>query len=351
MSLVTHRFVNGVQGDPCLFSHFIRSGEAILCDLGTLEPLPQKDLMKVHRAFVSHCHVDHFVGFDRLLRVNIPHRRPLELYGPAGLAKCVQGKLRGYTWNLVTPGQIQFKVMEVIATNTARTFQLVNDDGFTLHEMESSVHPSSKMNEGSPRPIAVLDDGTSGFAAPMDHGGIPSIAYCFRSRPQFRVNTAALDSLGVVPGPWIKHLQETLSADPNSTAWIDFGNGTGENAQALRDRLLIPLPPEGFGYATDLSFTRKNVEQAAELFQDVPQLMIESSFLDIHADRAARKAHLTSRQAAAIAVLARASEIIPFHISNIYGPEYLQVVDEALDFARTLSPSAVQAFVQGLPPS
>ena len=46
--------------------------------------------------------MDHFIGFDApLLRVALGRGKTLRLYGPPGLIANVEGKLHGYTWNLV----------------------------------------------------------------------------------------------------------------------------------------------------------------------------------------------------------------------------------------------------------
>ncbi len=86
---------NDVDGDPLIYAFFKQSGEAVLFDLGSCEKLSNKELVKVTHAFVSHAHIDHFIGFDRLLRVKVPHGCKLNIYGPEGFIKNVQGKLRG----------------------------------------------------------------------------------------------------------------------------------------------------------------------------------------------------------------------------------------------------------------
>ena len=46
-------------------------------------------------------HMDHLIGSDALLRVNVGRDARIDLLGPADLAACIGHKLAGYSWDLV----------------------------------------------------------------------------------------------------------------------------------------------------------------------------------------------------------------------------------------------------------
>jgi ribonuclease Z len=71
-------------------------------------------------------------------------------------------------------------------------------------------------------------------------------------------------------------------------------------------------------YVTDVVFSNANLERIAKLADEANMLFIESPFLDEDADHAARKHHLTARQAGLIARAARVHALTTFHFSPRY---------------------------------
>jgi ribonuclease Z len=65
-------------------------------------------------------------------------------------------------------------------------------------------------------------------------------------------------------------------------------------------------------------YHEENARRIAALAAEADVLFIECVFLDDDRERAARKCHLTARQAGAIARAARAKRVVPFHFSPRY---------------------------------
>ena len=85
------RLTNDPFSDPGLFIPFLFEKRALLFDLGELRGLSPKDLLKVSHVFVTHTHMDHFMGFDTLLRLFLGRDKELHLFGPEGFFRHVEG--------------------------------------------------------------------------------------------------------------------------------------------------------------------------------------------------------------------------------------------------------------------
>ena len=96
---------------------------AILFDLGDIAALPPRKVLRLEHVFVSHTHVDHFVGFDRLLRLHVGREKTIRLWGPKGFIDNVHHKLQAYHWNLADRYlcDLAFVVTEIESPEDART--------------------------------------------------------------------------------------------------------------------------------------------------------------------------------------------------------------------------------------
>jgi poly-gamma-glutamate capsule biosynthesis protein CapA/YwtB (metallophosphatase superfamily) len=81
--------VNGRYGDPTVYVETLFEKHSLLFDVGEIASLSARKIRRVDQIFVSHAHIDHFVGFDHLLRLLIGRsgagRTDLEARAPAVL--------------------------------------------------------------------------------------------------------------------------------------------------------------------------------------------------------------------------------------------------------------------------
>ena len=85
--------------------------DALLFDIGDISRLPTRKLLRISDVFVSHTHMDHFAGFDHLLRVCLGRDTGVRMYGPPDFIEQVGHKLHAYTWNLVENYAADFTVL------------------------------------------------------------------------------------------------------------------------------------------------------------------------------------------------------------------------------------------------
>lgn len=309
--------VNDPFGDPGLYVDFKFEKRALLFDLGDLTALPPKKLLRISDVFVSHTHMDHFFGFDRLLRICLGRHTGIRLYGPPGFAAQVGHKLAAYTWNLVEnyPGDFVVDVWEVDAGWRARGTRLRCHNCFRCEPLEARC-----LQDG-----VLLDEPAFRVrAAFLDHG-TACLGFAIEEKAHINVWKNRLAELGLAVGPWLKELKDAvMRGAPDDTpvrAW--WRDDVGEHERilplgSLKAEVLRLVPGEKICYVTDVAFHPDNAQRIAALAADAAQFFIECVFLDEDADHAARKHHLTARQAGSIARAARAKLVIPFHFSPRY---------------------------------
>ena len=335
---------NGIQGDPAAFVFFSRSGEAILFDAGSLESLSHKDLLRVRHVCISHTHIDHFIGFDRLIRVNIPHFREISVSGPKGIIQNVSGKLKSYLWNLLEPGQVQFKVFEISDTGDVTASLISSDFAFEPQPIQLVEPKLNSVDPQLPRKpcayVTSLSDGTRIEAVALDHG-TPSIAYVCQAPCRYQVQTDQLAQLGLASGPWIRDLQIMLAEDRLDEEIVVYG--VPFRARDLSGKIFVAAAPRLFGYVTDAAYNEHNLTRLNALMMGVGVLLSESNFIKGDFEKAFAKKHLTTRQAALIAASVQAGDLRVFHISNVYAGTAEHVFQEAMtEFAEFKSLNKVQ---------
>ncbi len=308
--LVQCRLVNEPFSDPGLYVDFRFGRRAILFDLGDLAPLSAREIVRVGQVFVSHMHMDHFAGFDRLLRLNLYQNRTLHLYGPPGLGDAVESKLRAYTWNLLDANSVDFAI--VVADWSGEFLQASRFCAREAFRREVCERPALAPG------ILVDEPGLFVEGAVLDHG-IPTLAFALQERVRVNVVKSRLDALGLPVGPWLTEAKRYARQGSVDGVSLDVDGGRAVAlADLLRAGALVLGPGQRVVYATDLAFHSDNVGRLVALARNADQLFIEAGFL--HEDRVAAmgKRHLTAVQAGAIARRAGVVRATPFHFSPRY---------------------------------
>jgi ribonuclease Z len=312
------RLLNGQTGDPALLVGLRWQGRALLIDLGRIDRTPGAMLFPIEAVFVSHAHMDHFMGFDQLLRLFLARDARLRLYGPEGIADCVAGKLAGYVWNLTDDYTFSVDVTE-IGVRELVTWRFAASRRFAREPL------------GPPRPfdgVVVADPVFSVHAAPLDHR-IVSMAYAVRERTHLNVRPDALAATGLRPGPWLNALKHAVRTGAPDDAPIEVTPGDRRPLAALRDALLTVQPGQKVAYVVDTLFSPANVEAVVRLAAGADLFFCEAPFLEADVDQATRRYHLTARQAGAMARAAGVRRLHVFHFSPRYEGRYGEIVAEA----------------------
>ena len=126
--------VNGRFGDPALYIETLFEKRAIMFDLGDISNLSPRKIQRLDHVFVSHAHIDHFIGFDHLLRVLVGREKIVRLHGPSGIIENIYHKLAAYRWNLIDRFAVDltFIVTEINTDLTIRTAHLRLKNGFAV---------------------------------------------------------------------------------------------------------------------------------------------------------------------------------------------------------------------------
>jgi len=331
------RLVNDAFGDPGLYVDFRDERRALLVDVGDIGALAPRSLMRLTHVFVTHTHMDHFSGFDRLLAVVLGRKERLAFLGGPGFVDQVEHKLRAYTWNVVHRYEVEL-VIEALE---------VGLDGHGRRASFSSRRRFEREDDGIFEPSGDVLHDEAAFRVRgrlVDHD-IPCLSFAIEEKAHVRVDRDRVAGLGFTPGAWLRALKQAVLAGAPDAAPIEvrWRDRDGEHRAVrtvgeLRPVVLDVVAGRRIGYATDLRFTEANVRALGELLAGVDVLYIESVFLDRDADQAARKNHLTARQAGTIARAVGARSIVPFHFSPRYEGRAEELRSEALAAWKATSP-------------
>ncbi len=248
--------------------------ENILIDCGENTQIQLKKAKispnKINRILLTHWHGDHVLGLPGLLQTLSTNNylSTLEIYGPKGIKKKIEGLLDIY--NI----QLNLNIIET----------------------------SSKIYE---------DDGILISASPMKHTSNCN-AYSFTIKEKRRIDKKKLKSLKLENSPLLKKISEGKDVTIN-------------NKKIKASSLTYLEKPRKFSVILDSAYN----QNAVKFVKNSDVLICESTFLEEEKDKAKERLHLTAKQAAMIAKKSKSSQLILTHISERYEASPELILNEA----------------------
>jgi ribonuclease Z len=187
--------VNGPLGDPALYIEIKFVRRAILFDLGEIRSLSPRLLLKISHVFISHTHMDHFIGFDHLLRILLGRNKKVHFFGPPNFITQLENKLAAYSWNLIESYPLDLVVTEIHPSHLI-TAQFKSFQAFKM-ELDKVTKPFD----------GVVHEEWSFLvrAAFLDHK-IPCLAFALEEQAHLNIIKTELDRMGLTKGPWLQTL-------------------------------------------------------------------------------------------------------------------------------------------------
>jgi len=324
------RLLNDPFSDPGLFVPFLFEKRALMFDLGELHSLSPREILKITHIFVTHTHMDHFIGFDPLLRIFLGREKELHIFGPPGFFGHVEGKLAGYAWNLVDENVYKFS-LKVTEVHSDRTLT-------KIYSCRDRFRPKKVHEEAPFSDILLKEPSFYVEAALLDHR-IPCLGFSLVENFSISIIKEALRELGLPVGPWLNRFKQALYEKWDRerdffVTWEEDGKIIGEKRFVLDDlakKIARISPGQKITYITDIIGSPENREKVLNLARKADHIFIEAAFLYCDKELARKKYHLTAREAGELAKLAGAKQFSLFHFSPRYNYRAEDIEREAME--------------------
>jgi len=322
--------LNQEYQDTVVLIRIPQKPDIILFDLGYCFRLRVRDIQRVSRVFISHTHIDHFAGFDHMLRLSLDREKTIRIYGPPGIIGNVEGKLAGYTWNLAEGVLLNFEVVEIHRDKILKKSFRGN-----LGYKNSEPPRHQEYREGET--FCETDD-YQVKAVFLEHR-IPVLAYRIDATPSYNADVEQMKKMSLSPGPWVGVVKEMrASGEIPENAKITINGRLFDAAQLARE-IVKKKPGTSITYVADTTFNQRILATLRNFARQSDLLFCESEYLTSEKNLARINYHLTATEAATIASEAEVKKLCLFHFSKRYDGNYHKLLAEA----RTIFQPVVRA--------
>lgn len=311
------RLLNGSTGDPVLYLDFPDADDAVLFDAGDIHALSDEELADLTAVFVTHHHVDHFIGFDRIVRANIDSDKTLSVFGPVGTIQKTYDRIRSYEYQFFPFQKITLRITEV-GEGVLRTGLLECRKRFPQPEIIETPWNGGPIFEGSHYTVE---------AGHLDHT-VPCLGFSLTEREHFRLNRGLLETGSLRPGLWVAQVLRALREGTIARLKIEIQGGQFSGVQ-LAQQYFTQVPGAKLAYIVDTAWSDLSSPVLLNLARDADQLYCDSFYSENEAKSAEKHRHLTARRAASLAREARVKHLTLIHFSKRYAGRYDKLLKEA----------------------
>lgn len=311
------QLVNGSTGDPVLFVDYPDADNAILFDAGENCRLTMERLADLRAVFITHHHVDHFIGLDRIVRANIDSDKVLSIFGPPGTIRKVYDRIKSYEYQFFPFQQIVLDIVDVEP------------------ECLTRAHLECTKRFPEPQPVREPRDSAAIFATDLirveaafvEHT-IPCLAYALIEKAGYHLQTAALVEGSLKAGQWIRTVAQKLRDGAPGTEIISIQGG--EFALGTLAKMYFRKTPGGrLAFVTDTVWSDEVRRRLVPLVGHADRLFCDSFYAEAQLAAAKKHKHMTATAAAELANLAGVKQLTLMHFGTRYRGQYDLLLNEA----------------------
>ena len=247
------KLINDPLGDPGVMVEFLCEKRGLLFDLGDLSSITNGELLKISHVFISHTHIDHFIGFDHFLRVVFGRGKTIHLYGPENFIANVVGKLAGFTWNLVDrySESVSLEVVEVHETH------LIKVKLKAIDQFKKSDEIEIPFEDG----VLVDEDRFVVRSAILEHR-IPCLGFSLEEKNHVNICKERLEKMCYRSGPWLNELKKYVYEGKPDEYLLEvpsMAKGSQKKTLGhLKEELVLISPGQKISYVVDTVYNDAN---------------------------------------------------------------------------------------------
>ena len=288
-----------------------------------------RELADLEAVFITHHHVDHFVGLDRVVRANLDHDKTMHVFGPPGTIRRVTDRVTSYDYPFFPFMKLVLAVHE-LAAGVVRVGHLACKTKFARPDVTEAAWPGGGP-VGTPAggPAVCYDtEFLQVEAVPVVHT-VPCLAYALVEKPGVHPDPAKLAAGGAAPRA-VGRPRRCGCCGPvprRTPRWTSPAAGTPSARWPTRRSARRPVP--GSRSSPTPCSPPSYGRTWRQLARGAGRLYCDSFYATAQAKDAARHRHMTAAQAGELAKLAKVECLVPMHFAARYAGKHEVLLAEA----------------------